>query len=250
MRRFSILIFSGIFVVSFLVSELFAIGGSVSGKVSLELPKGKKPGRKKLRVSADPICASKHPGGTVLSEALVVNNDGMLRNVFVYVKKGLKEDLKFDVPDTAVVLDQNGCIYKPHVLGVRAGQPIQILNNDGTLHNIHPKPKVNAEFNQAMPKFMKKKTKIFDKAEVMIPIRCDVHPWMKAYIGVMDHPFFAVTGNSGEFELKGLPTGTYEIEAWHEHKLLGSQIQEVTVTEGETTSVQFLFKIKSGKKKD
>jgi plastocyanin len=218
---------------------------AVSGKVSLDLPAGKKPGRKKLQMAADPVCAGKHTDAPALSEVVVVNDDGTLRNVFVYVKAGL-EGKKFDVPAEPAVLDQNGCMYKPHVLGVRAGQPIKILNSDGTLHNIHPKPKVNAEFNMAMPKFLKVKTKTFEKAEVMIPIKCDVHPWMQSYVGVLDHPFFFVTGEGGAFELTGLTAGTYTLEAWHER--LGSQTREVTVKDGETATVDFTFQIPKKKK--
>ncbi len=229
----------------FVAAEAMA-GATVAGTVKLELPGGKKPGRKKLQMAADPVCAGKHTEAPALSEVVVVDDDGALHNVFVYVKTGL-EGKKFDVPTEPVVLDQNGCMYKPHVFGVRAGQPIKILNSDGTLHNIHPKPKVNTEFNQAMPKFRKQMTKTFDKAEIMIPVKCDVHPWMQAYIGVMDHPFFNVTGDGGTFALKDLPAGTYTIEVWHER--LGSQTQEVAVKDGESAAIDFTFQIPKKKKK-
>lgn len=222
--------------VLFVAADAFAAGGTVSGKIAFE---GAAPGRKKLDMNADPVCASKHTQAA-LSEAVVVNGNGTLKNVFVYVKKGL-EGKKFAAPTVPAVLDQNGCMYTPHVFGVQAGQPIKILNSDGTLHNIHPKPKLNREFNLAMPKFLKEKTQTFDKAEVMIPVKCDVHPWMQSYVGVLDHPFFNVTGEAGAFELKGLPAGKYTVEAWHE--VCGSQAQEVTVTEGGTASVNFSFKL-------
>ncbi|MSS73037.1 MAG: hypothetical protein EXS64_16315 [Candidatus Latescibacteria bacterium] len=192
-------------------------------------------------MNADPVCASKHTAeAAVLSEAVVVNGNGTLKNVFVYVKKGL-EGKKFPVPPIPAVIDQHGCLYVPHVLGMQAGQSLKILNNDGTLHNIHPRPKVNPEFNLAMPKFLKEKAVTFDKPEVMIPVKCDVHPWMQSYIGVVDHPFFNVTGDGGTFELKGLPAGKYTIEAWHE--VCGSKEQEVTVAEGGTASADFTFSL-------
>ena len=213
-------------------------GASVAGAVKFE---GAPPPRKKLDMNADPVCASRH-AQAALSEAVVVNGNGTLRNVFVYVKKGL-EGKRFAAPTAPVALDQNGCMYTPHVVGVQVGQALKILNSDGTLHNIHPKPKVNQEKNWAMPKFMKEKvtTEITAKPEVMIPVRCDVHPWMQSYIGVVDHPFFGVTGDAGTFELKGLPAGKYTVEAWHE--ICGSQMQEVTVAEGGTASANFSFKL-------
>ncbi len=223
-------------------------GATVSGTIKLELPGGKKPGRKKIQMAADPVCAGKHPDAPARSEVVVAEDDGGLHNVFVYVKKGL-EGRKFDTPSEPAVLDQQGCIYVPHVMGVRAGQPITVLNSDGTLHNIHPKPQNSAEINKAMPKFMKKTSISFANAEVMVPVKCDVHPWMQSYIGVMDHPFFAVSGEGGKFEIAGLPAGTYTIEAWHESERLGTMTQEVTVADGESKSVDFMFKIKPRKKK-
>ena len=224
------------------VPDVLTAGGAVSGKIVYD---GKVPGRRKIQMAADPLCAAKHTA-TVRSEAMIVNADTTLKNVFVYVKKGL-EGKKFETPTEPVVLDQNGCIYKPHVLGVQVGQPLKILNNDGTLHNIHPKPKVNKEFNLAMPKFMKKKVRTFEKAEVMIPVKCDVHPWMQSFIGVLDHPHYGVSGDDGSFTLNGLDAGTYTIEAWHE--ICGSQTQEVSVKDGEDTAVEFTFKLPARKKK-
>ena len=221
-------------------------GATVSGTIKLEFPGGKKPGRKKIQMAADPVCAGKHTTGAALSEVVVVEDGGGLHNVFVYVKKGLGGK-KFDAPAEAAVLDQQGCIYKPHVLGVMAGQPITVLNNDGTLHNIHPKPQNSTEVNKAMPKFLKKTTISFANAEVMVPVKCDVHPWMQSYIGVMTHPFFSVSGEGGKFEIAGLPAGTYTIEAWHESKRLGTMTEEITVADGESRNLDFMFKIKPRK---
>ena len=216
--------------------------GDVSGKVSWE---GKAPGRKALKMQADPVCASKHTD-KVLSDKVIVNEDSTMMNVFVYVSKGL-EGKKFDIPAEPVVLDQKGCLYSPKILGVMAGQKITILNNDGTLHNIHPKPKVNTEVNIAMPKFMKKKVITLDKPEVMIPVKCDVHPWMSGHIGVLTHPFHAVSNGSGSFSLTGVPAGSYTITAWHE--VFGSKTMDVTVAKGgDVVAADFAYSIADLKK--
>ena len=203
-------------------------GGDVSGKISWV---GKAFSRKDLtkQMQSDPICASKHTV-KVFSDKVVVNENGTLLNVFVYVSKGL-EGKKFDIPAEPAVLDQKGCLYRPKILGVMAGQEITILNNDGTLHNVHPKPETNKEVNIAMPKFMKKKVITLDKPEVMIPVKCDVHPWMSCHIGVLTHPFHSVSDTSGSFSLKGVPAGSHTITAWHE--VFGTRTMEVTVAEGE-----------------
>jgi plastocyanin len=160
--------------------------------------------------------------------------------VFVYVKDGLG-DRVFPVPATPVVLDQKSCRYVPHVMGIQVGQTLDILSSDNTLHNVHAMPERNREFNQAHQLAGIKHTHVFSTKEVMIPFKCDVHKWMNAYIGVLDHPFYAVTGANGTFELKGLPPGMYTIEAWHEK--LGTQTQTVTVGEKQTSDVAFTFKI-------
>ena len=219
---------------------------TITGSVKLDLPGGKKPRRKKLQMAADPVCNAKHDAPVVSESPAIVDEDGALHNVFVYVKTGL-EGKQFDVPSEAAVLDQNGCVYTPHVMGVMAGQDITVLNNDGTLHNVHPKPQNSNEFNKAMPKFMKKIKISFAKPEVMIPVKCDVHPWMQSYVGVLDHPFFAVTGEGGTFELAGLPAGSYTVEAWHESERIGTMTQDVTVADGESKAVDFTFKVKAKK---
>ncbi len=191
----------------------------------------------KIKLSSDPYCQKANPG--LATETEVVGSDGAVGNVFVYVKDGLG-DRPFTAPSEPVVLDQKGCHYAPHVLGIQIGQPLQIVNSDDTLHNVHGLPKANKEFNQDQPIQGMKMTHTFSTKEVMIPFKCDVHGWMNAWIGVLDHPYYAVTSTNGTFSLKGLPPGTYTIEAWHEK--LGTQTQTVTVGEKETKDVAFTFK--------
>jgi len=211
-----------------------ATAGSITGRVTFA---GTAPSLPPLRMDSDPACAQQ--GGTAPNESVVLGADGTLQNVFVYVKDGLGS-LRFPLPSTAVVLDQKGCRYVPHVLGAQVGQRVEIVNSDPTLHNIHAVPTSNREFNTGQPLPGMKHTHLFTAREVMVPFKCDVHPWMHAYIGVLDHPFFSVTGGNGSFELKGLPPGTYTVEAWHE--TLGTQTQMVTVGAQETTTAEFSFK--------
>ena len=208
--------------------------GNVAGRVVVEGPVPENPA---VKMSADPFCLRAHPGGTTF-ENVVVENGG-LENVFVYVKDGLG-NYYFDVPAEAVKLDQRGCRYNPHVFGVRAGQPIEITNSDETLHNVHAMAELNQPFNIGQGQAGVKNTKTFTAQEVMIMFKCDVHPWMNAYAGVMSHPYFAVTANGGKFELRKLPAGTYTIEAWHEK--LGTQTQQVTLGDNESKEIAFTFK--------
>jgi plastocyanin len=209
--------------------------GAVTGKIVLE---GASPKAEPIKMSADPICVRENKAGA-FSEAFMVK-DGALANVFVYVKDGLGNYV-YDTPTTALKLDQDGCRYHPHVFGIRVGQPLEIVNSDPTLHNIHATPKVNTEFNTGQPIEGMKSTHTFTAKEVMVPFKCDVHGWMNAYAGVLDHPYFAVTGEAGTFELKSLPAGTYTIEAWHER--LGPQTQSVTIGEKESKEITFTFKM-------
>lgn len=181
---------------------------SISGKISFE---GTPPAAETVKLSADPKCAALHPKG--LERTPVKVTDGGLADVVVYVKSGISGS--FPAPSEPVTLDQNGCDYAPHMLALQAGQALKIRNSDDTLHNIHPRPQGNPEFNLGQPRQGMESTKTFDKAETMIPVGCDVHPWMRAYINVFSHPFFAVTREDGKFEIKGLPAGEYEIEALH-----------------------------------
>jgi plastocyanin len=158
------------------------------------------------------------------------------------VKDGLG-DYAFDAPAEPVKLDQQGCRYVPHVVGVRVGQPVEISNSDETTHNIHSLPETNREFNLAQYQKGQKNVETFTVSEVMIPLKCDLHSWMRAYIGVVEHPYFAVTTGGGKFELKNLPPGTYTVEAWHEKA--GTQTQRVTVGEKETKEIGFTYKTTS-----
>jgi plastocyanin len=208
-----------------------ATAGAVAGKVTFM---GTPPPAKTIPMSSDPRCVN----AGAKSEEVVVSGDGSLQNVFVYVKDGLGA-LKFPVPAAPLVLDQKGCQYRPHVFGVQVGQPIEILNSDATLHNIHAWPMANAEFNKGQALQGMKDTHVFSTREVMVPFRCDVHRWMNSFVGVLDHPFFAVTGADGSFQLKGLPPGTYTIEAWHEK--FGTKTASVTIGAKESKDVAFTF---------
>jgi plastocyanin len=191
----------------------------------------------RLPLEADPVCSGLHKDAPVDSGA-VVAKDGQLANAFVYVKSGL-EGKSFPAPSEPKVLDQQGCLYAPHILGVQVGQPLTIKNSDPTLHNVQALPKVNGEFNESQPIPGMEFEKRFDKPEVMVHFKCNVHPWMSAYVGVLPHPYFAVTGENGAFDLAKLPPGTYTVEAWHES--LGTQTQQVTVTPNQTAEVTFEF---------
>ena len=211
-----------------------ATAGTVSGKVAFEgTPAASAP----IKLDSDPNCAREHPGG-LTADSVLVNNGG-LENVFVYVKDGLGT-YYFETPTEAVKLDQKGCRYTPHVVGLRTGQPLEIGNSDATMHNVHAMAKANQEFNLSQPLAGIKNTKTFTAPEVMVHFKCNVHAWMEAYVGVLAHPYFAVTANGGAFELKNLPPGTYTVEAWHEK--FGTQSQSVSVGPQEAKTVSFTFK--------
>jgi plastocyanin len=210
-----------------------ATAGSITGMVRFE---GTAPAAQPITMDSDPYCEKQPPNTT---ETVVVGEGSALQNVFVYVKDGLG-DRAFPVPTTPVVLDQKGCRYTPHVLGIQVGQTLEILSSDNTLHNVHALPQQNREFNMAHQLAGIKHTHVFTAKEVMVPFKCDVHKWMNAYLGVLDHPFYAVTSGNGRFELKGLPPGTYTVEAWHEK--LGTQTQVVTIGDKQTSDIAFTFK--------
>jgi len=221
------------FILNLLLASSVAFAGQVTGSVQFT---GTAPAGEVISMAADPYCMTANPG-EVVQEAVVVNDNGTLMNVFVYVKEGL-EGATFDVPKTAVIIDQEGCMYKPHVFGIQTGQDLQIVNSDSTLHNVHSLAENSKQFNLGMPiKGMKLKKK-FQNSEVMAKFKCDVHPWMSAFVGVVDHPYFATSGADGSFSINDLPAGDYTLEAWHE--TYGTQTQSVTVGDG-AAEVSFTF---------
>jgi plastocyanin len=219
-----------------------AAAGNLTGSVKYE---GKVPNLKPIDMAADPACAKKHGAKPQANEALVLGSGNSLGNVLVYVKSGLPAGKTYPAPKTPVTMDQKGCHYIPHVMGVMVGQPFRVLNSDGLLHNVHALPKVNKQFNMAMPANRTEATETFTKAEGVFTIKCDVHPWMNAFVGVFAHPFFAVTKPDGQFSIAGLPAGAYEIEAWHEK--LGTKTGKVTVGADGSGKVDFSFSPPAGK---
>jgi plastocyanin len=226
-----------------LVVSVVMIGGwaapvdapaSVKGTVKFD---GAAPKMAKIDMSQDPLCAKQHPTPAT-TEDIVVGSGGGLDNVVVYVSDGLAAH-DFQPPQQPAVLEQKGCQYKPHVLALEAHQKLDVVNSDETTHNIHPSPNNNREWNMTQPHGTPLE-QTFAREEVAIPVKCNVHPWMKGYIAVFKHPYFAVTDANGSFELKDLPPGIYTITAWQEK--LGTQVQKVTVGASETKSLDFTFK--------
>lgn len=216
--------------------------GSITGKVSYT---GAAPEAKKIDTSADSACTSKSP--SLMTEDWAVK-DGKLANTYVYIKDGTLADgtkigdYSFDSPTAAATLDQNGCHYKPHVLGVMVNQPITITNSDPTTHNIHFTPKSNPDWNQSQPNGAAALTHKLARAEVLVPVKCNQHPWMKSYVAVTKHPFFAVTGEDGSFTIKGVPPGKYTVVAWHEGGANGTEKpMEVTVPAKGAATADFSF---------
>jgi hypothetical protein len=193
-----------------------ADAGTVNGVIAYN---GTPPAPKKIDTSADPVCGTANPNLTT-EDTLV--KDGKLGNVFVYIKDGTTKDgtkigdYTYQTPTEAVTLDQKGCHYVPHVMGLQTNQKLRVTNSDPTQHNVHPTPKSNPEWNQTQANGAAPIEKTFARAEVLIPVKCNQHPWMKSYVGVLKHPFFAVTAEDGTFTIKGVPPGTYTVAAWHE----------------------------------
>jgi plastocyanin len=209
-------------------------GATVRGIVRFD---GKAPLAKAISMAADPVCAKQHPAPLTAQEVMV-DGKGDLQNVIVFVSEGLG-DRTFDAPSQPVVVEQKGCMYQPHVLAVRANQKLELVNDDATSHNIHPQPANNREWNKAEPPGTKME-ETFAREEIAIPVKCNLHPWMRGYIAVFKHPYFAVTGKDGGFDLSNLPAGTYTIKAWHEK--LGTSTQTVTISANETKEINFVFK--------
>jgi hypothetical protein len=216
--------------------------GTISGTIAFT---GTPPEPKKIATDADPACGQKNPN--LATEDTVVK-DGKLANVFVYIKDGTLADgtkiadLTFKAPADSVTLDQNGCHYKPHVSGAMVNQKLNITNSDPTQHNIHFTPKNNPDWNQSQPNGAAPLSHSFARSEILVPVKCNQHPWMKAYVAVVKHPFFAVSAEDGSYTIKGVPPGTYTVVAWHEGGQTGTEKpMTVTVAANGTGKADFSF---------
>lgn len=207
-----------------------ATTGTILGDVRFE---GGLPEPTKIPVAGFPECGNAQG----LDNDVLVHN-GLVQNAFVYVKSGL-ENYAFPPAAEEMRLDQKGCLYEPRVIGLQRGQTVVITNSDPLLHNVHALPKRSRSFNLAMPRSAQGLRRSFDEPEVMVGLRCDVHPWMRAYVGVLPHSAFAVTGPDGHFEIKGVPPGTYTLAVWHER--LGTMEQTVVLGVNETKDVSFVI---------
>lgn len=223
----------GVFTIS--QPLVWAAGATVSGKVAFE---GQAPTPKPINFGAERQCALMHKDKTPVNEELIVNPNGTVKWALVYVKEGASDT--FQAPTTPVEIDQNGCMFSPHVAAAMAGQKVVFKNGDELLHNIRTESKINKVFNIAQPVQGMSTEKIFQEPEVGVHLRCDVHYWMSAYLNILKNPFFAVTGEDGTFTIKDLPAGTYTLEAWHEK--LGTQTQTITVVDGDQKTFDFTLK--------
>ena len=226
--------FLSVFIVVFALAAP-AAAGNLTGKVMFT---GVKPQPNKIDIDEDPECAALHKT-PVYDQSEIVNRNRTLANVFVYVKSGL-EGKKFAPPNTPVTIDQRGCWFIPRVLGIQVGQMLRVTNSDPVTHNIHPRPHENREWNHSQSPGAPPIERKFTIPEIMVRVKCNIHGWMHAWIGVVDNPYFAVTGSDGTFDLKDLPPGKYTIAAWQE--VLGSQEQTVTVPAKGASSIAFTYK--------
>ncbi len=209
--------------------------GIVRGRVRFE---GPPPAPASLYMTLDPACDRLYPKGRP-SDSLLVDPSGGLANVLVHVKSGLPGKTRWATPDEAVRIEQKGCMFVPHVIAVRAGQEIDLHNSDPSFYNVSARANSNPSFRVAMPGRGASVRRSFASPEVAVKLKCDVHPWMSAFVGVFDHPFFAVSAADGSFVLPPLPEGDYTIEAWHE--TLGIRSSRIEVEEDETATVEFSF---------
>jgi hypothetical protein len=213
-----------------------ATAGTIRGVVHFT---GKKPAARGISLDADAQCVKLHPGGTITEEGVVLGAKGTVGNVFVYLKTGL-EGKTFAAPKEPVVMDQRGCWFAPRVVGLQSGQPFKVTNSDPVTHNIHPQPTKSRDWNQSQAPGDPPLARRFTIPEVMIPVKCNVHKWMRSWIGVLDHPYFAVTGADGTFEIRNVPPGNYTVAVWQE--TLGTEEQAVTLAASAKSDLTFTFK--------
>jgi plastocyanin len=214
-----------------------ATAASLSGHVTFD---GTLPAPEVIRMDGDPKCVTAAQGEERRTEFFVSDDGKSLGNVFIYIKEGLPQRM-YPVPGTPVVFDQQKCRYVPRVIGVQVGQQVEIRNSDPLLHNVHGEGAINQGFDYGQPLQGIKTSHTFTTREVMVPVKCQVHAWMRGYIGVVEHPFFAVSDGSGRFTIGQLPPGTYTVEAWHER--LGTQTQQITVAPRDAKTLDFAFKV-------
>jgi hypothetical protein len=213
-----------------------ATAGSIGGMIMLD---GAPPAPKTLLMAAAPPCAKQHTDVKATTEDVVPGDGGTLQNVVVYLK-GDFGAYSFDVPQTPAVLDQGGCQFHPHVVALMTNQPLQVISSDPTGHNVNVMAKINAAWNHTQAPRSQPYLQSFAHSEVAMPVKCNIHPWMKAYIAVLDTPYFAVTGKDGTFSLSNVPPGTYTLTAWHE--TFGSTQQSITIAPHENKTVMLSFK--------
>jgi plastocyanin len=216
-----------------------ATAATITGSVKFD---GTAARPRRINMAAEPSCAASHASQPPMTQEVVTGGGNSLANVVVYVKSGLSGAAP--AASESVEIDQLGCVYIPHVVAVQTNQAITIKNSDKTTHNIHPTPAVNREWNESQPQGAAPLNKSFAREEIAIPVKCNVHPWMKSYIAVIGHPYFAVSDATGSFTIKNLPPGTYTLEAWHEK--FGTQTMDVTVAAKESKAADFTFKATSG----
>jgi len=214
---------------------------SLTGIVKLE---GTPPNPTPISMAKEPSCAKMH-NVPPMTEEVITDKNGALQNVIVYVAEGLADSASASPPSEPVVIDQKACTYHPHVVAMQANQKIRVVNSDQTSHNIHPLPRFNREWNKSQPPGQPSFEESFAREEIAIPVKCNVHPWMRAYIAVLRNPYFAVTGKEGTFDIKKLPPGTYTISAWHEK--YGNTSQTVSIAANETKTIAFTFKARPGR---
>ncbi len=215
-----------------------ATAGTITGTINLE---GAPPKPRNINMAGVSSCAKEHAGNPAQTEDVVPGENGTLQNVVVYLQ-GDFSAYKFDIPQTAVTLDQKGCQYQPHVLALMTYQPLAITTSDKVEHNIHPVPKINRQWNFTEPPGAAPSQQSFAHPEVAIPVKCNLHAWMKAYVAVLDSPYFAVTGKDGSFELRNVPPGSYTVTAWHE--VYGAVQQNIVLAGKESKTVMLGFKAK------